>query len=134
MQGIEELTTNESFQFAQLNKDGWLPKTWVLLNNQSTVNIFCNKTLLKDIKDTNCCMQVRCNAGWTITKRIGCLTGYPGEVWYNPDGVANILSLTDAEKYFRIRYDSHPAKALVVEKPDGTERWFCEDRSRALLL
>jgi hypothetical protein len=51
MQGIEELATDDSFQFAQL--DGQLPQSWVLLDNQSTVNIFCNKGLLKDIKVTN---------------------------------------------------------------------------------
>jgi hypothetical protein len=47
-------------------------------------------------------MRVRCNAGWTITNQIGQLPGYPGKVWYNPDGVANILSLADAEQYFRV--------------------------------
>jgi hypothetical protein len=52
---------------------------------------------------------------------IGRLPGYPGEVWYNPDGIANIISLADAEKYFPVRYDSAWEKAFVVEKPDGTE-------------
>jgi hypothetical protein len=55
---------------------------------------------------------------------IGRLPGYPGEVWYNPDGIANIISLADAEKYFPVRYDSAREKAFVVEKPDGTECQF----------
>jgi hypothetical protein len=119
IQGMEELVTEESFQFAQV--DGRLPKSWVLLDSQSTVNIFYNKDLLKDIKVTNRCMRVHCNVGWTVTNLIGRLPGYPGEVWYNPDGIANIISLADAEKYFPVCYDSAREKAFVVEKPDGTE-------------
>jgi hypothetical protein len=122
MQWVEDLTTEESFQFAQT--DGRLPKSWVFLDNQSTVNIFYNKALLRDVQVTNWRMRVRCNAGWTVTNLIGQLSGYPGEVWYNPAGIANIISLADAEKYFRVRYDSEQEKAFVVEKPDGTERRF----------
>jgi hypothetical protein len=50
---------------------------------------------------------------------IGRLPGYPGEVWFNPAGIANIVSLAGTEKYFRVRYDSSAQeKAFVVEKPD----------------
>lgn len=48
MQGIEDLVMEESYQFAQM--DGRLPKTWILLNNQSTINIFYNKALLMDVQ------------------------------------------------------------------------------------
>jgi hypothetical protein len=68
----------------------------ILLDNQSTVNIFHNKALLKDIRTTTHCMRA-CysnNAGWTMVMNlISRLPGYPGEVWYNPgNGTANILS------------------------------------------
>jgi hypothetical protein len=117
---MEELVTEESFQFAQV--DGRLPKSWVLLDSQSTVNIFYNKDLLKDIKATNQCMCMCCNAGWMVMNLIRKLPGYPSKVWYNPDGITNIISLTDAEKYFPMCYDSAWEKAFVVEKPNGTER------------
>ena len=64
-----------------------------------------------------------------VTNLIGRLPGYPGEVWYNPDGIVNILSLTDAVKYFRVRYDSRQEQAFIVEKPDGTERRFIKTES-----
>jgi Zinc knuckle len=122
LQGVEDLTTIDSYQFSQT--DGQLPASWILLDNQSTVNIFCNRALLKDIKATDRCMRVRCNAGWTVTNLMGTFPGYPGEVWFNPDGIANILSLADVAKHFRVRYDSGHEHAFIVEKPDGTERHF----------
>ena len=127
MEGIEEMTIEESFQFAQV--EGRLLKTWILLDNQSTVNIFSNKDLLKDVRTTHRCMRIRCNAGWSVTNMIGRLPGYPGKVWYNPDGIANILSLADTEKYYCIRYNSHQEKAFVIEKPDGTKRHFKQTAS-----
>jgi dTDP-glucose pyrophosphorylase len=61
-----------------------------------------------------------------VTNLISHLPGYPGEVWYNPAGIANVISLADAEKYFHVRYDSKQEKAFVVEKPDGTEHHFAK--------
>jgi hypothetical protein len=45
-------------------------------------------------------------------------------VWYNPDGIANIISLVDAKKYFRVHYDSKREKAFVLEKPDGSTQCY----------
>jgi hypothetical protein len=69
LQGIEDLAMEDSYQFAQVK--GHLPTTWILLNNQSTVNIFYSRSLLRNVKQTNCCMRVHCNAGWTVTSMIG---------------------------------------------------------------
>jgi hypothetical protein len=49
----------EHFQFlnvsdgitCQIGQDGKLPKTWILLDNQSTVDVFCNGNLLTDIRE-----------------------------------------------------------------------------------
>jgi Zinc knuckle len=126
MQGTEDLIMDKSFQLAQV--DVQLPSTWVLLDNQSMVNIFSNKALLQDVWSTNRCMQVCCNAGWTVTNLIGRLPGYPGEVWYHPDGITNILSLGDMEKHFCITYDSQQEKAFIIQKPDGMEQCFIKTK------
>jgi hypothetical protein len=72
-------------------------------------------------------MRVHCNVGWTVTNMIGQLPGYPGEVWYNPDGIPNILSLANAKKHFCIKYDSSTEKAFIIEKPDGMEKCFIKN-------
>jgi hypothetical protein len=81
-------------------KEGKMPKSCILLDNQSTVNIFSNKSLLKNVRATDRIMNIRCNAGVTRTNMIGDLPGFDGEVWYNPNGIVNILSLSDVENRF----------------------------------
>ena len=54
----------------------------------------CRHVIYKQTREY-CCMRVHCNAGWTVTSMIGWLPRYPGEVWYNPDGIANILSFAN---------------------------------------
>ena len=78
------------FSFYQAN--GEIPKTWILLEFQSTVGIFCNPQLLKNIRRMTEGMRVRCNAGSHLTNLVGDLPGY-GTDWYDPKAIANILSL-----------------------------------------
>jgi hypothetical protein len=95
-----------SFQFMHVSsEDGMtfnqeeqmLPKSWILLDNQSTVDVFCNRSLLTSVCEMNKVMIIRCNAGVTHTNMVGELNGY-STVWYNPKGIANILSLSQVEK------------------------------------
>jgi hypothetical protein len=78
----------------KISKNGRAPKAWILLDNQLTVNIFRNDELLENICRGDTFMDIHCNAGVTSTNLVGGdLPGY-GEVWYNPNGIANILSLS----------------------------------------
>ena len=104
MQGVEDLITNDSYQFAQ--SDGHLPRSWIIIDTGSMVNVFSNKSLLKNVRATNRYMWIRCNAGWSYTNQMGELPGYPSEVWYNPWGIANILCFADVCNHFHVRFNS----------------------------
>jgi hypothetical protein len=93
------------------------------LDNQSTVDVFCNGRLLENIRKVNKTMNIKCNAGVTRTSWVGDLPGY-GEVWYNKAGIANILSLSKVEDKYRITYDSAQEKQFIVHKDDGETRCF----------
>jgi hypothetical protein len=56
-----------------------VPKAWILLDNQLTVDVFCNKDLLQNVRKSNTHMDIHCNAGVTSTNLIGDFPGY-GEV------------------------------------------------------
>ena len=110
------------FSFYQGNSE--IPKTWILLDSQSMVDIFCNPQLLKNIRRTPEGMRVHCNAGSCLTNLVGDLPGY-GTVWYDPKAIANILSLRQVWDHYHITYDSSHRK-FVVTKPSGKEFAFHE--------
>jgi hypothetical protein len=88
------------------------------------VNVFSNKKLLKNLRAMDMVMNIMCNAGVKCMNIMGDLPGYDGEVWYNPEGIANILSLSDVEKYHQVTYDSKAEKVFTVHKEGGNECRF----------
>ena len=110
------------FSFYQAN--GKIPKTWVLLDSLSTVDIFCNPHLLKNIRRSSEGVRIHCNAGSRLTNLIGDLPGY-GTVWYDPKAIANILSLRQVQNHYHITYNSTNRK-FVVTNPSGKQFAFLE--------
>ena len=113
------------FSFYQTN--GEILRTWVLLDSQSTVDIFCNPDLLQNIQKTPEGMRIHCNAGSRLTNLIGDLPGYE-TVWYDPNAIANILSLWRVWYWYHISYDSLLQK-FVVTKLSRKEFVFQESDS-----
>jgi hypothetical protein len=100
-----------------------IPPTWILLDNQSTIDVFCNKQLLVNIHKTSSTMSIHCNAGIKTTSEIGELPGY-GEVWYHPTGIANILSLSRVRaKGFEVAYEN-AKNCFILTGPTGRRHVF----------
>jgi hypothetical protein len=96
-----------------------------MLNNQSTVDVFYNKNLLMNIRKAKTHMDIHCNACITSTVLIGDLPGY-AEVWYHPNGIADILSLARVKDKYRVTFDSGQKKQFIVHTSEGTTRCFKE--------
>ena len=77
----------------------------MLLDNQSTVNIFCNGDLLTDIRWTNKSITIHTNGGETLVNTVRYFRGY-GWVEYDPQGITDILSLKNMKSLYRVTYDS----------------------------
>ena len=106
-----------------------IPEDWVILDNQSTVNVFQNKKYLKNILQIDSYVVIKCNAGSRTTNWVGDFSGYPDPVWYDPGGIANIISLNRAEEYFKINYSSKNGKGFVVtHRVNGSVRCFHKSR------
>jgi hypothetical protein len=89
--GFQFLTHDDGITL-QTGSNTAVPSSWILLDNQSTVDVFTNRALLTNICEADGFMDIHCNAGVSSTHMVGDLPGY-GTVWFNPNGIANILSL-----------------------------------------
>jgi len=108
---------------------GGIPDSWMLIDNQSTIDVFSNRRLLSNIYRCNIPLTIRCNAGVRTTYWRGFLSGY-GWVWYFPEGIANILSLSRVKEKFRVTFDSAVDNCFHVHKDDGTILKFHEASRR----
>jgi hypothetical protein len=95
--------------------NGKINEDWILLDSESTCDVFYNPKFLNNIQRTKDGRksQIHCNAGIVIVQTVGDLPGY-GTVWFYPDGIANILSLALVQKKFRVTYDSGNGNKFVV--------------------
>ena len=57
------------------------------------------------------------NSGVTYTNQIGDLPGYSNPFWYNPKGIANILSLLLVHKHHIVTYNSQYDNEFVFHSP-----------------
>ena len=114
------------FTFSQSRKN--IPVNWILLDSQSTVDIFCNPRLVENICRVKDRMKMQCNAGTRVTNLVGDLPGY-GPVWFNSRAIANVLSLKLVKEKYHIQYDSNAKDGFVVTKPNGERFQFIQSSS-----
>ena len=102
---IGKLSTTSHEHILQQSKNTKVNKWWALLDKQSTVDVFANGKLLKNIHRIRRPLKISSTGRVTSTNLIGYLPGY-GWVWYYPDSIANILSLAPVKRKFCVTFDS----------------------------
>jgi hypothetical protein len=112
-----------------IEKKHILNPMWILLDSASTVSIFANKSLLRNIRHCGSIqgLKIHTNGGVQITHLIGDLPGF-GPVWYDGGSLANILSLAAVRKKCRITMDTKDEPAMIVHKKNGEELKFIETK------
>ena len=89
-----------------VQSDGYSLKDYLVLDTGSSVDIISNPDLLTCMHRSSHPKQVRCNAGTITLNTQATLGSYPSPVWYNPHGIANILSLHNVQQHYRVTMDT----------------------------
>ncbi len=86
----------------------------LLLDNQSTFNLCCNKMFASKIfKANNALLMMSNGGGLKITKKYKIL-GYMYLVWFSKKAITNIICLKNLIKCYRLTYDSKLDTTFVV--------------------
>ncbi len=104
-------------------------KNYVLLDSQLTVNLFSNPDCVTNIRLAGTLIRVHCNKGTMLTTKQANFGNT--EVYFDSNGIANVLSLFCFGQKYRITYDSQDrggvfqvftAKGVMEFKP--TDKGF----------
>ena len=117
-----------AYMMAQAGGDPGLDPNWILLDSQSTISVFKNKSMLTNVRRSGHVIRALTNGGHQDSDMIGDFPNL-GEVWYNKDSMANILSLAEVRKVCRVTMDSSDEPAMIVHRLDGSEMKFTEHDS-----
>jgi hypothetical protein len=86
----------------------------LLLDNQSTFDLCCNKTFAsKIIKAKNVLLMTSNGGGLKITEKCK-IPGYKYLVWYSKKAIANVICLKNLIKFYQFTYDSKLDTTFVV--------------------
>ncbi|VEU41596.1 unnamed protein product [Pseudo-nitzschia multistriata] len=99
---------------------GAVDPAWILLDSESSINLICNKAMVKNIRVSPNAryMNIHCNSGVARTNLIAELPGF-GTVWFYEKGIANVLSLALVTDRYRVTMDSAVDNALHVHRRSG---------------
>jgi hypothetical protein len=91
----EDYGEYEEFSFHQAQRH--VNPNWIILDSGSTSNIFCNHKLVINVRLSSGSLKVHCSASTKVVKHVATLKNY-GTVWFNAEGIANIISMALVKK------------------------------------
>jgi hypothetical protein len=83
----------------------------ILLDSQSTMDLFCNQNLVGEIfEERGSSMRLKSNGGKMVVDRQAIAPGYHKRVWFSKRAITNIIALKNLIQQYHVTYDSHDVK------------------------
>jgi hypothetical protein len=126
---------DQALHFAQLNKkfEARIAKLFkqtgssikldikevILIESQSTMDIFCNAALVRNISKSRSNMRLKSNGGTMVVTRKATMEGYNKTVWFITRAITNIIALHNLIDQYRVTYDSDDLMFVVHRESES---------------
>jgi uncharacterized protein YodC (DUF2158 family) len=70
----------------------------ILLDSQSTMDLFCNPNLVENVTKTSNVMNLQSNGGTMQIRHKASITGYHHDIWFSRFAINNIIALSNLIK------------------------------------
>ena len=88
----------------------------LLIDSQSTIDLFCNRALVSKVWKASSAMRLTSNGGdMRIGYKCG-INGYHKNPWFEERAIANIVSLANVCDQYRVTFDSDKSQTFVVHR------------------
>ena len=91
----------------------------ILLDNQSTMSLFCNERLVSNIHGATKPLTLQSNGGTMQVRQQASIGKGKPTVWFSKNAINNILSLKEVTKEYHVTYDSYNAVFIVWREKKG---------------
>ena len=91
----------------------------ILLDNESTMDLFCNKSIVNKITKSKSRLKVQSNGGSMYVTNKASIPGYKNKVWFSKNAITNIISLKHLIQQYWVTYDSNDETFVVHRDKDG---------------
>ena len=126
---------SEQFQFAQVESPRFEPaierlfkqsassrpkdldlRKVLLIDSQSTVDLFCDPSLCTEVYKTNGSMRLNSNGGNMRISQKAKVKGYFRDAWFDVRAITNIVALANVQEQYRVTCDSWSGGDFVVHR------------------
>jgi len=91
----------------------------ILLDSQSTMDLFCNPAFVEKTMSSSSRMRLRSNGGTMVVTRKATISGYHKQVWFSKRAITNIMALSNMIQQYRVTYDSDEQMFVVHRETTG---------------
>jgi hypothetical protein len=99
-------------------------KQVILLVSQSTIDLFCNKTLVDKTYKSKDSMPLKTNAGTMLVSQKASIPGYTKQVWFSSRAITNIVALGNLIQQYNVTYNSNELMFVVHQEPQKPNMEF----------
>ncbi len=129
---LPEALMDMAFRQSKKGLQGFNLRAVVLLNNQLTVDIFCNKEFVSNIQLAPKPLILKSNGGELIAYHIADVADYDEPVWFSKKAITNIFTQKNMKKQYRVTYDSSEETFLVHCKAAGLPNLLFKEHANGL--